>query len=221
MSIFLYPHEQEETAKINIDDLYEKKHRHDLKQISIFNRILGRIHKRIKHTSAKKRHTENFVWFLVPEYIIGEPIYDKGDCIGYLVTQLEKNGFHVKYIHPNTLFISWHTWVPSYVRTEIKKKTGIMLDEKGNVINRKSEDDEDGDQNGSMFENPLDNMLFKQQTLQNGGGGKEGATTKEQKQFMSVKNYKPTGNLVYTADMFDHLEKRVGFGGGGGGGGMS
>lgn len=210
MSVFLYPHEEEQTNKINIDDLYEKKHRHDLKQISIFNRILGRIHKRIKYTSTRKQHTENFIWFLVPEYIVGEPVYDKGDCIGYLVTQLEKNGFHVKYMHPNTLFISWHNWVPSYVRTEIKKKLGVMLDEKGNIIQRKSDDDEDvnGD-SGNMFENPLDNMLFKQQTLQNGGGGSQ-ASAKEAKQFMSVKNYKPTGNLVYTADMFDKLEQKVG-----------
>jgi hypothetical protein len=215
MSIFLYPHEEEQTTKINIDDLYEKKHRHDLKQISIFNRILGRIHKRIKHTSAKKRHTENFIWFLVPEYIVGEPIYDKGDCIGYLVTQLEKNGFHIKYMHPNTLFISWHTWVPSYVRTEIKKKLGVVLDEKGNVIQRKS-DGEDGDGNTmNNFENPLDNILFNQQSLQNGGDNKDnsgGSSTKETKQFVSIKNYKPTGNLVYTADMFDKLEKKVGFG---------
>lgn len=212
MSIFLYPHEEEQTTKINIDDLYEKKHRHDLKQISIFNRILGRIHKRIKFTSAKKRHTENFIWFLVPEYIVGEPIYDKGDCIGYLVTQLEKNGFHVKYMHPNTLFISWHNWVPSYVRTEIKKKLGVALDEKGNVIQRKLDDDEDNDK-GSMFENPLDNILFNQQNLQNSNTGKDNGSgaNKEPKQFMSVKNYKPTGNLIYTADMFDKLEKKVGF----------
>lgn len=212
MSIFLYPHEQEQTTKINIDDLYEKKHRHDLKQISIFNRILGRIHKRIKHTSANKRHTENYIFFSVPEYIIGEPIYDKGDCIGYLVTQLEKNGFHVKYTHPNNLFISWHNWVPSYVRTEIKKKTGVVLDEKGNIV-KPAGGEEDG---GEMFENSLDNMLFNQQNLADqmrGGGGSQ--PPKEQKQFIPVKSYKPTGNLVYTADMFDKLEKKVGFGGGG------
>ena len=209
MSIFLYPHEEEQTTKINIDDLYEKKQRHDLKQISIFNKILGRIHKRIKHTSVKKRHTENFIWFLVPEYIVGEPIYDKGDCIGYLVTQLEKNGFHVKYMHPNTLFISWHNWVPSYVRSEIKKKLGVVLDERGNVIQRKNDDD---DTEKSVFENPLDNMLFTQHNMAtNGGKETGGGGTKEQKQFMPIKNYKPTGNLVYTADMFDRLEKKVSF----------
>ena len=186
----------------------KKKHRHDLKQISIFNRILGRIHKRIKFTSAKKRHTENFVWFTVPEYIVGEPIYDKGDCIGYLVTHLEKNGFHVKYMHPNTLFISWHNWVPSYVRTEIKKKLGVVLDEKGNVVERKTDDEE---YNDNPFENQLDNMLFNQQNMAQGKDTKE--SVKEPKQFIPVKNYKPTGNLVYTADMFDRLEKKVSFGG--------
>lgn len=211
MSVFLYPHEQEQTTKINIDDLYEKKHRHDLKQISIFNRILGRIHKRIKHTSAKKRHTENYIWFLVPEYIVGEPVYDKGDCIGYLVTQLEKNGFHVKYMHPNTLFISWHNWVPSYVRTEIKKKLGVVLDEKGNVVKSAAESTDDGDT--PMFENQLDNMLFNQQNMISQMQGGTPQPTKEAKQFIPVKSYKPTGNLVYTADMFDKLEKKVGTGG--------
>ena len=198
MSIFLFPHEEEQNNKINIDDLYEKKHRHDLKQISIFNRILGRIHKRIKFTASKKKHTENFVWFLVPEYIVGEPVYDKAECIGYLVTQLEKNGFHIKYIHPNTLFISWHNWVPSYVRTEVKKKLGVVLDEKGNIL-----------EENPVLDNQLDNMLINQQNaaieLQQGVG----STAKEQKQFTSVKNYKPTGNLVYTADMFEKLGQKI------------
>lgn len=203
MSVFLYPHEEQPLTKINIDELYEKRHRHDLKQISIFNRILGRIHKRITSTSKNKKHTENYIWFLVPEYIIGEPIYDKGDCIGYLVTQLEKNGFHVKYIHPNTLFISWHNYVPSYIRNEIKKKLGVVIDEKGNVLERKPDTDE-GEERPPIFENNLDNMLFNQQNAAN--SMKE---SKEQKHFIPIKNYKPTGNLIYTADMFEKLEKKI------------
>ena len=81
---------------------------------------------------------------MVPEFIVGQPIYDKGECLGYLVTQLEQNGFFVKYVHPNTLFVSWHNFVPSYVRHEIKKKMGIVLDEHGNVVKK---DDEKEDEN--------------------------------------------------------------------------
>jgi hypothetical protein len=204
MSIFLFDNEEETTTKINIDDLYQKKQRRDLKQMSIFNRILGRIHKRIQHTASKKRINENYVWFNVPEYIVGEPIYDKGECIGYLVSQLEKNGFHVKYIHPNTLFISWHNWVPSYVRNEIKKKTGIVLDEKGNVIDRKN-DDRDDTPSHIISENPLDNILFQQHNTALALNQPQ----KEQQKYIPVKNYKPTGNLVYSNDMFEKLEKKI------------
>ena len=49
-SIFIFNNEEESNSKINIDELYEKKQRRDLKQISIFNKILNRIHKRITHT---------------------------------------------------------------------------------------------------------------------------------------------------------------------------
>lgn len=199
----MFSHEEESNTKINIDDLYEKRQRRDLKQISIFNKIMGRIHKRIQHTASKKKHTENFVWFAVPEYIVGEPIYDKGECIGYLVSQLEKNGFHIKYIHPNTLFISWHNWVPSYVRNEIKKKTGIILDEKGVITERKTDDEIDS-KSIMVSENPLDNALFNQQNMSNSLGRE-----KEQKQYIPVKNYKPTGNLVYSMDMFEQLGKKI------------
>jgi len=100
-SIFIFDHEEESGSKINIDDLYDKRQRRDLKQLSIFNKILNRVHKRVQYT-ARSKQGDTFIWFLVPEYIVGEPIYDKGDCIGYLVSQLEKNGFFVKYVHTNT-----------------------------------------------------------------------------------------------------------------------
>lgn len=190
MSIFLFQDEEEGNGKISIDDLYEKKQKRDLKQISIFNKILNRIHKRIQHT-AKNKQLDTSIWFNVPEYIVGEPIYDKGECIGYLVSKLDDNGFHVKYMHPNTLFISWHNWVPSYVRNEIKKKMGIIMDEKGNVIEKKTEE---------MEENP-ENRIFTTDTQ----------NQKEQKQYNSIKNYKPTGNLVYSNDILEKLEKKITF----------
>ena len=135
-SIFLFDHEEASNSKINIDELYERRQKRDLKQLEIFNKILSRIHKRVQYTAKNKLCSDNHIWFHVPEYIVGEPVYDKGDCTGYLVSQLEQNGFFVKYVYPNTLFVSWHNWVPSYVRNEIKKKMGIAIDEKGNVVEK-------------------------------------------------------------------------------------
>ena len=104
MSNILFHDEEETTDKVDIDSLFEKKQQKDLKQLAIFNKILNRIHKRINLT-AKSKVNEKHIFFTVPEFLFGEPLYNQGDCIGHLVVKLEENGFDVKYMHPNNLFI--------------------------------------------------------------------------------------------------------------------
>ena len=190
MSSFLYVNDEERRGKVNIDELYEKKQQRQLKQLSIFNKLLNRIHKRITMTGRNKPNDKH-IWFIVPEYIFGEPLYDQGDCIAYLVNKLEDNGFQVKYVHPNAIFVSWVNWIPSYVRNEFKKKTGMVINEKGEVIS-KQEDKED-DMNGKLFND------------------KQPANQKDQKNYTPIAQYKPTGNLVYGSDMFEKIEKKVSF----------
>ena len=127
-NIFTLENVEAFSEKLNIDDLYEKKKQQDLNKLTLFNKILNRIHVKIK-TVSRQKVDEQFCWYLVPETIIGVPKYDQGSCIAYLIDKLQLNGFNVRYIHPNTMFISWMHFVPSYVRSEIKKKTGIVVDE--------------------------------------------------------------------------------------------
>ena len=127
------------TEQINLDDLYEKKREHDLSKLEIFNKLLNRIHTKIKLTSRQKID-EQFCWFVVPEMMIGVPKYNHSDCVAYLVDKLQTNGFFVKYTHPNLLLISWKHWIPGYVRTEIKKKSNISIDGYGNIIQEKKEE---------------------------------------------------------------------------------
>lgn len=190
---FLNVNEDDNLKKINIDELFEKKKVKDQKQVAIFNKILNRIHTRITLTGRTKRNDKH-VWFNIPEYIFGEPIYDKGDCIAYIVAKLEDNGFFIRYMHPNTLFISWENWIPSYVRSEIKKKRGIIIDEKGNVLETKNEEDED-----------VNSKMLNDKS----GGNVE--SKKEQKQYTPIGSYKPTGKLVYGQELFDKIEKKVVF----------
>ena len=190
MSNFLFSTDEESVGKINIDDLFIKSQQRDQKQLSIFNKILNRIHNKIKGTTRSQKK-ETHVWFSVPEYIFGEPIYNQGDCIGHLVVKLEENGFHVQYMHPNTLFISWANWVPSYVRTEVKKQTGKVLDEKGNIIRDLKAEKEDEDMNATLF-NDKNNSLQK-----------------NKKEYTPLDQYKPTGNLVYNQEMFDKIDKKM------------
>jgi hypothetical protein len=135
--------------KINIDELYENKKNRDLNQINIYNKILNRIHTKIKITSRK--NTDNICFFLVPEIILGVPKYEQSGCILYLYNKLKENKFNIQYIHPNLFIISWGHFIPSYVRNEYKKKTGIAIDEFGNII--KEEDGNEDEFNGNSFFN--------------------------------------------------------------------
>lgn len=188
-------HDEDQDEKINIDELYESKQKRDLETMQLFQKILGRIHQRIK-TASRQKDNEQFCTFLVPEVMIGVPRYDHGECIAYLVDKLRNNGFNVKYIHPNLLFIAWNHWIPSYVRTEIKKKTGMVVDGKGNISDK-------GKAKELLTDNPLDNVL-----LEMGQDGKSKSQTKE-KDYRSIDSYKPVDNLVYNQDMFKKLNDKL------------
>jgi len=196
-SIFTLENIEDFSEKLNIDELYEKKRQYDLSKLSLYNKILNRIHIRIKTTSRQKID-EQFCWFVVPEMIIGVPKYDQGSCIAYLIDKLKNNGFNVRYIHPNTLFISWLHWVPSYVRTELKKKTGIVVNEYGEKMN---EDDQVLNNNSSNMIDENFNLITKDQDniINN---------NKSKKTYTSIKSYKPSGNLIYDNDLLNKIEDK-------------
>jgi hypothetical protein len=140
-NIFTLGDDEDFAEQIDLDELYDKKREHDLGKLDIFNKLLNRIHTKIKMTS-RQRIDEQFCWFVVPEMMIGIPRYNHGECIAYLVDKLQSNGFYVKYTHPNLLLISWKHWIPGYVRTEIKNKMNISIDGYGNVIKEKDKQSE-------------------------------------------------------------------------------
>ena len=101
---------------------------------------------------------------------------------------LQENGFNVRYFHPNTLFICWDHWVPSYVRTEIKKKTGININEYGEKIEEEVNDDEEEQQQ-------------QQGNIQQ---------IKNSKKYTPINSYKPSGKLVYSEDLLNKIENKIG-----------
>lgn len=195
-NIFTLENLDDFSEKLNIDELYEKKRQYDLNQLALFNKILNRIHVKIKTTSRQKIDGQ-FCWFLVPEVILGVPKYDQGACIAYLMDKLKENGFNIRYVHPNTLFISWLHWVPSYVRTELKKKTGIVVNEYGQKI------DENGNETKQITDssNPNEGMFNLKNTNQS-------VSKKDNKNYTPIKSYKPSGNLVYNDDLLNTIEDK-------------
>lgn len=191
-TIFTLGEASPETTKLNLDDLYERKQQQDLNTVELYNRILARIHNRIK-TVSRQQTKEQFCWYLMPETIIGVPRYDHGACTAYTIDQLKENGFEVKYTHPNLLLISWANWCPSYVRSEIKKKTGIVIDGTGNRI-------EKTDGKAAVNDNPNELMFHRA-----GGGTNE---AKNSKVYKSIDTYKPSG-LIYNENLLRKIEDKT------------
>ena len=179
--------------KINLDDLYEKKREHDLSKLNIFNKLLGRIHNKIKLT-ARQKHDEQFCWFLVPEMMIGVPKYDQGAAIAYIMDKLNANGFVTQYIHPNLIFISWKHWIPGYVRTEIQKKLGVKVDGYGNIVNQEEKRKEEESNPNMLVLNTNKTMSL--------------ANNDKKKDYKSIKDYTPSGNLVYNKDLLSRIEDK-------------
>jgi hypothetical protein len=196
-NIFTLENIEDFSEKLNIDDLYEKKRQYDLSKLALFNKLLNRIHVKIKTTSRQKID-EQFCWFVVPEIIIGVPKYDQGACIAYLIDKLKENGFNIRYIHPNTLFISWMHWIPSYVRTELKKKTGIVINEYGEKIDNTSENN-----TIKEIQNPNDFMLNPKNP------DYDNKNKQSKKEYTPIKSYKPSGNLLYDDELLNKIENRI------------
>ena len=175
-TIFTLNENDSEKPRINLDDLYERKKNHDLNTLAIYNKILGRIHKKVKNIS-KQQVDVQYCWFIVPEMMIGIPQYDNNACIAYCIHQLNDNGFLVRYTHPNLLLISWKHWVPSYVRNEIRKKTGMVVDGYGKRIEKQPKE------NNKVISHNKSNK----------------------QEYKDVKSYKPSGH-IYNQEYFKRIE---------------
>jgi hypothetical protein len=199
-NIFTLENIEDFTEKINIDELYEKKRQQDLNKLELFNKLLNRVHVKIR-TVSRQKVDEQFCWFLIPETILGVPKYDQGACIAYLMDKLKNSGFNIRYIHPNLLFISWLHWVPTYIRNEINKKTGIKINEYGEKI-------EDTNEDGSLPMITNDTLLPNDYLLKqnNNLDGKKGKVLK--KDYTPIKSYKPSGNLLYDDDTLNKIEDK-------------
>ena len=192
--------DDEESYKINMDELYEKKQQRDLNTLNTYNKILTRIHNKIKYTS-KQTITEKFCWYVIPEVVLGVPKFDHTSCTAYIIHKLRENGFIVKYTHPNLLFISWNHWVPSYVRNEIKKKTGIQVDSFGNELN------EDDSNRNINTDNNFDNIVLSKKLNFNIDSTNEVKDNKKSNdKFKKIDSYKPSGNLIYSNDLFKKMQ---------------
>lgn len=69
-----------------------------------FKKIYKNLEKRIIIANSANH---NSIWFEIPEFILGVPIYKVLECKDYLQKKLEKNGFSSKFLEPKYLSVDW------------------------------------------------------------------------------------------------------------------
>ena len=179
--------------KLNLDDLYKQQKITEDHKVKIYQKILTRIHNKIKYTS-RIRNNNKFCVYLLPEFILGVPRYNINTCTMYIIEKLSANGFQVKYTHPNLLWISWQHYIPNYERAQYKKKTGINIDGFGNVVKKKDKKKENTNSLLLKDKDPSLKSILKKD---------------KDKDFKKISTYKPTGNLIYNTKLLETIENKV------------
>jgi hypothetical protein len=91
-------------TQLNIYDLYRGIQNKKLKRNATYNAVLHKCHAYIKRAAESELFN---ILFVVPEFLIGVPLFDINHCTAYVINQLRSNGFVVSYYYPRTLYISW------------------------------------------------------------------------------------------------------------------
>ena len=92
------------SSQLNMNDLFETSNHKTLRRLETFDSILKKCHSRIIYYSNLE---QTCCFYLIPEFIIGTPLYDVLELRKYMINSLKKNGFEVQYIDPNYLIINW------------------------------------------------------------------------------------------------------------------
>jgi hypothetical protein len=118
---------------IDMDGLFANKQKQSLKTERAFNRLLTKAQARIK-AAARAQNGVNSCWYMVPDLTFTVQGFNHADCIAFLLHKLQENGFAARYARPNLILISWDHHVPTYVREEIQRRTGHVVNEHGNIV---------------------------------------------------------------------------------------
>lgn len=73
-------------------------------KFATFEKIYQQCQKTIMKYAENDRYR---CFFVVPEFLLGLPVYNLNAAITYIVEKTTTKGFLVKYFHPNILYICW------------------------------------------------------------------------------------------------------------------
>ena len=210
MAFFGNNDDVDEIQRINLDDLYVKKHQSDLYKLSIYRKVLERVKSKIQLVSRRSKD-EQYCWYILPEVMLGAPTFNKEECAVYVINELRENEFVVRYTHPNLIFVSWQHWVPQYVRDEIKKQTGMVVNGMGETIGGKKKQIAAPPSLNIQHSASDHREMFPSGIMPNMSvNDKDNSNKAKKPQYRSVSTYEPSGILSYSRDIMKGLSDKLG-----------
>ena len=105
--------------RISLSELYNLKEKKKSAKYTTFDKIIETCHVKIKNTATIGGMN---IFYEIPYYVYGKPLYKIKDCIDYVVDSLRKNGLYVQILPEPNLNIIYISWNPN----EISKKKMLM-----------------------------------------------------------------------------------------------
>lgn len=120
----------------NITNLHAQKYIKEQARNEIFTIVLNKCIDKIIETNYTTDQT--FIYFEVPNIIIGFHSYDRIGCIHYLIQELSREKYKVEFIEPYFLYIDWSTntksrnlesikFLPTSNPSKLKEQTRELL----------------------------------------------------------------------------------------------
>lgn len=78
------------------------------KKENLKNKTYDKIYERLEKKICLASQAGNWmVWYEIPQFILGIPLYKVKSCAKYLLKKLEKNGFTTEYYKPTLILVKW------------------------------------------------------------------------------------------------------------------
>jgi hypothetical protein len=111
---------------LTVYELYNQIDKKKNSRSKSFEKVLDICFNKIR-VATEKEHLR--LCFDVPEYVFGLPVYNLSHCTKFIMENLSKNGFLVKYFFPKTLYISWDLDELNDIKTNVKSESNLLLKE--------------------------------------------------------------------------------------------
>jgi hypothetical protein len=89
---------------VKAQDLIKTQKEREKIKYKTFSKIYSNIEKKITIASSSNFY---YVWYEIPEFIIGFPLYNVAECKTVVVKQLKDNGFNIEEFDNNIILVTW------------------------------------------------------------------------------------------------------------------